>query len=117
MSQKQIDERRMARRLQRRKEEAERLRKEAEQRRLEEERLERVEGFKPIAVRDDRLGNTVISYNTGTREFVLTVSGKFAGPFTLGELKALKENLNDVIDMKGRYLFIKEYDQYGQRTE
>lgn len=74
------------------------------------------EGFKPIAVRDDRQGNTVVSFNTETREFLLSVSGKLAGPFKLNELRALRENLNDVIDMEGRYLFIKEYTSRGEKT-
>lgn len=73
-------------------------------------------GFIPVAVRDDRAGNTVISYNTETREFLLSVSGKLAGPFTLDELKALTDNLGDIIEMKGRYLFIQEYDVKGNRT-
>jgi hypothetical protein len=75
------------------------------------------EGYVPIAVRDDRLGNTVISHNTEKRDFLLSVSGKLAGPFSLNELKALIENIGDVIEMKGRYLYIKEYDAHGKHTE
>ena len=78
--------------------------------------MDLTEGFLPIAVRDDRAGNTVISFNPDTREFLLSVSGKLAGPFKLTEIKALIENLRDVIEMKGRYLYIEDYDARGNRT-
>jgi hypothetical protein len=74
------------------------------------------EGYKPIAVRDDIAGNTVISYSTENRDFILAVSGKLMGPVTLKEIKALRENLNDVIELKGRYLFIKEFNVTGEST-
>ena len=41
-------------------------------------------GYKPIAVRDDRSGNTVVSHNPEEGKYLLSVSGKLAGP--LGEL-------------------------------
>ena len=72
--------------------------------------MDLTEGFLPIAVRDDRAGNTVISFNPETREFLLSVSGKLAGPFTKDEIMALRENIGDVVEMRGRYLFIEEYD-------
>jgi len=74
---------------------------------------EAAEGYKPIAVRDDISGNTVISFNTETRDFVLAVSGKIMGPITMKEIKALRENLSDVIEMKGRYLYIKDFTVDG----
>lgn len=74
------------------------------------------EGYVPVAVRDDRSGNTVISFSTEKRNFILAVSGKISGPFTLDEVKALKDNLEDIIEMKGRYLFISEYDVRGNKT-
>ena len=77
---------------------------------------EMTEGYVPIAVRDDRSGNTVVSYNSETQEFLVSVSGKLAGPFKLNELKVLRENINDVIEMRGRYLFIKEYTLRGEKT-
>lgn len=74
------------------------------------------EGYTPIAVRDDIVGNTVISFNTETRDFILAVSGKMLGPVTLKEVEALTLNLQDVIEMKGRYLFIQDYDAAGNQT-
>lgn len=75
------------------------------------------EGFVPIAVRDDLYGNTVVSYKTETREFLLSINGKLAGPMKLEEIRALRENLNDVLDMpRGKYLFIKEYTVRGQKV-
>jgi uncharacterized protein (UPF0264 family) len=73
------------------------------------------EGFMPVAVRDDHNGNTVVSFNTETREFLLSVSGKLAGPFKIEELKVLRENINDVVEMRGRYMFIKDYDVRGDK--
>ncbi len=77
---------------------------------------EAAKGYKPIAVRDDIAGNTVISFSTENRDFILSVSGKLMGPLTLKEIKALQENIGDVIEMKGRYLFIKEFDVHGNET-
>jgi hypothetical protein len=74
---------------------------------------ELTEGFIPVAVRDDRNGNSVISFNPETRKFLLAVSGKLAGPMSLDELKALKENMVDVIDLKGRFIYLQGYDVYG----
>ena len=78
---------------------------------------EMTKGYVPIAVRDDHMGNTVVSFNTEERKFLLSVDGKLAGPFTLNELKALNENINDVVSMKGMYLFIKEYTARGEKSE
>ncbi len=74
------------------------------------------EGYKPIAVRDDISGNTVISFSTENRDFILSVSGKMLGPLTSKELAALNANIADVIEMKGRYLFIESYDVTGEKT-
>jgi hypothetical protein len=75
-------------------------------------------GYRPIAVRDDRAGNTVISYNTEERKFLISVTGKLAGPFTMKELEALNANLNDIIEMKGSPpLFIQDYDVRGNRND
>lgn len=73
------------------------------------------EGYKPIAVRDDITGNTVISFNTETRDFILSVSGKMLGPLTTKELTTLNLNIGDVIEMKGRFLFIDSYDVDGAK--
>jgi len=77
---------------------------------------EAAEGYKPIAVRDDICGNTVISFNTETRDFILSVSGKLLGPVTVKEMSALRDNISDVIDMKGRFLYIDSYDVTGAKT-
>ena len=80
------------------------------------EGFETAEGYRPIAVRDDIAGNTVISYSTEGQDFILSVSGKLLGPLTLKEMKALRENISDVIEMKGRFLYIKEFDVHGNET-
>lgn len=70
-------------------------------------------GFKPIAVRDDRGGTCVVSYNPDTKEYFLAVGGKGAGPFTLNELKQLTANVTDVIDLRGVYIYIETYGVDG----
>jgi hypothetical protein len=81
------------------------------------------QGFRPIAVRDDRQGKCVISFNLETKEFYLVVNSSTdkppvgAGPFTLNDLKQLVENVKDVIGLKGQYLFIEEYEVDGSRRE
>ncbi len=72
--------------------------------------------FVPIAVRDDCAGNTVVSYDVEDEAFLVAISGKLLGPITLAEIKSLRDNLNDVIEMGGRYLFIKEYDTNGRKA-
>ena len=73
------------------------------------------EGYKTIAVRDDRFGDNRISYNPYTRDFMFCINGKPAGPFTLKELQGLRENINDVVSMRGTYLFIEEYAPDGSK--
>lgn len=76
------------------------------------------EDFKPIAVRDDRNGTTVISYDQKTKKFLVSVSGEILErPLTLKEIEVLRDNFNDILEMKGRYLFIKEYDILGSQNE
>ena len=79
------------------------------------ENLEETEGYKPVAVRDDITGNTVISFNTDKRDFILAVSGKLLGPITAKELAALSANIVDVLELKGRFLFIEDYDVHGNQ--
>ena len=73
-------------------------------------------GFVPIAVRDDRGGNCVISYNTLNKKYFLVINGHGAGPFTLPDMKQMVENMKDVIDLKGRYIYIEDYDVDGTRV-
>jgi len=75
------------------------------------------DGYKTIAVRDDRSGKCVISYHPERKEYLLVVDGKPAGPFTERELKALDANIQDVIHLRGRYLYIEDYTADGQRIE
>lgn len=75
------------------------------------------EGFKTIAVRDDRYGNNVISHKPGTDEYMFSINGKPAGPFTLKELQGLRENINDVVGMRKSYLYIEEYTPDGTRQD
>ena len=73
-------------------------------------------GYKPIAVRDDRSGNTVVSHNPEEGKYRLSVSGKLAGPYTMRELEVLRDNIADVIDMKGLPPhYLKDYDVYGEQ--
>lgn len=76
-----------------------------------------IKDFKPIAVRDDYHGKAVISYNIETQEFLLSVSGKLMDPINLKEITILRDNLNDVLEMRGRYHFIKEYDVKGNKLD
>ena len=71
------------------------------------------EGYRPIAVRDDRQGKTIISYNMNIQRFYFVVNGSAAGPFTINDLRALNANIKDVIDLKGRFIYIEEYDASG----
>ena len=80
------------------------------------DKVEIPEGYRPIAIRDDRMGACVVSYHHSKQRFFFAIDGKAAGPFTVNELKALVENLKDVIELKGRFIFIDEYDVYGKRT-
>jgi hypothetical protein len=73
------------------------------------------EGFKPIAVRDDRLGTTVISYNPDTKEYILVVGEHSMGPLKKIDLKCLLENVKDVIDHEGHFIYIEEYGVDGSR--
>lgn len=75
------------------------------------------EGFKPVAVRDDQLGTCVISFNPDLKEFFLVVNGKGMGPVNLKDLKSLRENINDVIDLKGQFLYIESYNANGTQKE
>lgn len=72
--------------------------------------------YRPIAVRDDRMGTCVISYNHKLQRFYFAIDGKGAGPFSINELKALVENLKDVIDLKGRFIFIEDYNPDGSKA-
>ena len=74
-----------------------------------------VEGFVPIAIRDDYGGNMTVSFNAETKKFLLSTNGKLAGPYSLEEIKVLKENLNDVIEMNGMYLFLTAYTVQGEQ--
>lgn len=75
-------------------------------------------GFKPIAVMDDIRGNCVVSFNVETKEYFLAISAhgsnpKGVGPISLAEMEQLVKTAKDVIDQKGRYLFIDEYNADG----
>lgn len=71
------------------------------------------QGYVPIAVRDDYAGNMTISFNTETNQFLVSTNGKLAGPYSLDELKIIKENISDVIEMDGMYLFLTKYTVLG----
>jgi hypothetical protein len=73
------------------------------------------DGFLPIAVRDDNLGTTVISYNPDRKEFFLVVNERAMGPLVKSDLECLIENIKDVLSHKGHYCYISEYLPDGQR--
>jgi hypothetical protein len=73
--------------------------------------------FKPVAVRDDRLGTTVVSFDPDTKEFFIVVNGKQMGPLMLADIKCLRENLNDIIDLKGRFVYIESYNPDGSQKD
>lgn len=75
------------------------------------------DGYKTIAVRDDRFGNNVISYSPTKDDFMFSINGKPAGPFTLKELQGLRENINDVVSMRKNFLYIEEYSPDGSRPD
>ena len=72
------------------------------------------EGFKPIAVNDDRMGTLVTSYNPTTREYLISVGGKLLGPLTRHEMKALVVHTGDLLTIPpGMYVYLTSYDVYG----
>jgi len=75
------------------------------------------EEFKPVAVRDDQFGTNVISFNPDTKTFYLVVNGVSMGPLDMRDLKGLKENICDVIDLKGRFVFIESYNADGTQKD
>lgn len=73
-------------------------------------------GFAAIAVRDDRQGRCIISYNRDIKTFYFSVNGSAAGPFTEKDLRQLMENIKDVLSMKGNFLYIEGYDSQGNKS-
>lgn len=73
------------------------------------------DGWRTIAVRDDRQGKCVISFNRDTKTFYFSVNGSAAGPFNEKDLRQLMENIRDVLSMKGNFLYISEYDTMGNK--
>lgn len=67
------------------------------------------EGFRVIAVRDDRMGKCVISFSRDTKTFYFSVNGVPAGPFHEKDLRQLMENIRDVISMRGNFHYIEGY--------
>jgi len=75
------------------------------------------EGYLPVAVRDDRNGTCVMSFNPVTKMFYFSVNEIAAGPYKLDELKSLRENIDDIVTMKGHFVFITAYDAYGKSDD
>ena len=78
------------------------------------------QGFTPIAVRDDRQGTCVISYNPTTKaqeKYFIVVNGNGCGPMSLNDIKTMVENMKDVIDLRGKYNYIQDYDSDGTKKE
>jgi hypothetical protein len=73
-------------------------------------------GYRPVAVRDDRQGKCVISFNRDLRLFYFTVNKASAGPFNEKDLRQLMENIKDVLSMKGSFHYIDGYDAQGNQT-
>ena len=72
-------------------------------------------GFRPIAVRDDRMGNCVISYHIGKKQYYVAINGQGMGPINLNDMRQLIENMKDVVDLKGRYIYIEDYNADGSQ--
>lgn len=72
--------------------------------------------YRPVAVRQNGLGNCVISYWPAGKLFICSVNGALSGPYTIREIESLRDNFNDVIELNGSYLYISEYDIYGQEV-
>ena len=47
------------------------------------------DGYKAIAIRNNRMGRCAVSYHHSKQLFYLAIDDKVAGPFTINELKAL----------------------------
>lgn len=68
------------------------------------------EGFKKVAVRETNAGIILceVFFNPKTKKFFLVAGDKSAGPLDKGQLNAMKDAIQDVIWMKGRFNFIEE---------
>jgi len=66
-------------------------------------------GYKLIAVRQERFGTNEIYFHAELKRFVIYMNSKMSPPFTLDELKVIKENIDDVISMRGSYNYIEDY--------
>ena len=75
------------------------------------------EGYKPIAVRDNRWGLSVISYHPEKKLFLLVIDRKPAGPFTRMELEGLHENIKDVLNLRGHHLYIDGFTATGEKID
>lgn len=67
-------------------------------------------GFRKIAVRETNAGVLLceVFYNPDTRKYFLRAGERSAGPLDMGQLTAIKDAINDVLWMKGRFTFIEE---------
>lgn len=70
--------------------------------------------YTPVAVRKNGLGMCVISHNPETKQFIVSVNGNISGPYTLREIEAARDNFTDLLDMRGMYLYIQDYDIFGE---
>lgn len=67
-------------------------------------------GFKKIAVRETNAGILLceVFYNPLTKKFFIKAGDRSAGPMDFGQLTAMKDALQDVIWMKGRFNYIED---------
>jgi len=63
-------------------------------------------GFKKIAVRDTGALLTVIYYHPKHKRYMVTVNDVVSPIYTIGELKEIAENINDVVSMRGHYTYL-----------
>jgi hypothetical protein len=75
------------------------------------------QGYSPIAVRDDRGGNCVISFNPAKKSYFMVINGQGCGPLSLEDMKQMVENMKDVIELKGMYVYIQDYDADGTKLD
>lgn len=67
-------------------------------------------GFRKIAVRETNAGIILceVFHNSDTNMYFIKVGDKAAGPMDKGQLMAMKDIINDVLWMKGRFTYLED---------
>jgi hypothetical protein len=64
------------------------------------------QGYLPVAVRDDRYGKCRVYHHPSINSYFLSVNGKILGPLNVAELRNIRENVDDVLELRGRYVYL-----------